>query len=126
MLCLSGFTLDLVTALNLCLVSIVSISTRFLLCLVEFALEHGLFCFCFLIFLIFNVVLVKHPSMASQVIREWAGINTFAPATQTKLLELLGKLKQEVLFYFIFFVYKFFPPQIMPHRDNCLCLLVLL
>ncbi|KAK4279155.1 hypothetical protein QN277_016905 [Acacia crassicarpa] len=32
--------------------------------------------------------------MASQV-REWAGINTFAPATQTKLLELLGKLKQE-------------------------------
>ncbi|KAI4300968.1 hypothetical protein L6164_034292 [Bauhinia variegata] len=33
--------------------------------------------------------------MASQIIREWAGINTFAPATQTKLLELLGKLKQE-------------------------------
>ncbi|KAF7801396.1 Translocase of chloroplast 34 [Senna tora] len=33
--------------------------------------------------------------MGSQAIREWAGINTFAPATQTKLLELLGKLKQE-------------------------------
>ncbi|CAN6700843.1 unnamed protein product [Malus baccata var. baccata] len=33
--------------------------------------------------------------MASQMIREWAGINSFAPATQTKLLELLGKLKQE-------------------------------
>ncbi|KAJ7942677.1 Translocase of chloroplast [Quillaja saponaria] len=33
--------------------------------------------------------------MASQMIREWAGINTFAPATQAKLLELLGKLKQE-------------------------------
>ncbi|CAJ2671892.1 translocase of chloroplast 34 [Trifolium pratense] len=28
-------------------------------------------------------------------VREWSGINTFAPATQTKLLELLGKLKQE-------------------------------
>lgn len=36
--------------------------------------------------------------MASQIIREWAGINSFAPATQTKLLELLGKLKQEVPF----------------------------
>ncbi|KAG5041884.1 hypothetical protein JHK87_005799 [Glycine soja] len=33
--------------------------------------------------------------MASQITREWSGINTFAPATQTKLLELLGKLKQE-------------------------------
>ncbi|KAG5086005.1 hypothetical protein JHK82_053402 [Glycine max] len=32
--------------------------------------------------------------MASQI-REWSGINTFAPATQTKLLELLGNLKQE-------------------------------
>lgn len=32
--------------------------------------------------------------MASQI-REWAGINTFASATQTKLLELLGKLKLE-------------------------------
>ncbi|KAG2686348.1 hypothetical protein I3760_09G002200 [Carya illinoinensis] len=32
--------------------------------------------------------------MAS-LIREWVGINTFASATQTKLLELLGKLKQE-------------------------------
>lgn len=36
--------------------------------------------------------------MASQLIRDWVGINTFATATQTKLLELLGKLKQEVLF----------------------------
>ncbi|KAK7842666.1 translocase of chloroplast 34 [Quercus suber] len=33
--------------------------------------------------------------MASQLIRDWVGINTFATATQTKLLELLGKLKQE-------------------------------
>ncbi|QHN86608.1 Translocase of chloroplast [Arachis hypogaea] len=33
--------------------------------------------------------------MAPQFTREWTGINTFAPATQTKLLELLGKLKQE-------------------------------
>uniref|UniRef100_UPI00006831F6 CHLOROPLAST OUTER ENVELOPE PROTEIN OEP34 n=1 Tax=Pisum sativum TaxID=3888 RepID=UPI00006831F6 len=35
--------------------------------------------------------------MASQqqTVREWSGINTFAPATQTKLLELLGNLKQE-------------------------------
>ncbi|KAB1221175.1 Translocase of chloroplast 34 [Morella rubra] len=32
--------------------------------------------------------------MAS-LVREWVGINTFAPATQTKLLELLGKLKLE-------------------------------
>ncbi|XP_062168078.1 translocase of chloroplast 34 [Alnus glutinosa] len=32
--------------------------------------------------------------MAS-LIREWVGINTFASATQTKLLEMLGKLKQE-------------------------------
>ncbi|XP_050382171.1 translocase of chloroplast 34 [Argentina anserina] len=33
--------------------------------------------------------------MASQIIREWLGINSFAPATQTKLFELLGKLNQE-------------------------------
>nr|ADN33942.1 chloroplast outer envelope protein 34 [Cucumis melo subsp. melo] len=33
--------------------------------------------------------------MASQVIREWVGINNFAMATQAKLLELMGKLKQE-------------------------------
>ncbi|WJX78034.1 Translocase of chloroplast [Trifolium repens] len=32
---------------------------------------------------------------SQQGVREWSGINTFAPATQTKLLELLGKLKQE-------------------------------
>lgn len=35
--------------------------------------------------------------MASQVVREWIGINNFAMATQEKLLELLGKLKQENL-----------------------------
>lgn len=34
--------------------------------------------------------------MASQLIREWVGIQQFPAATQTKLLELLGKLKQEV------------------------------
>ncbi|PSS32463.1 Translocase of chloroplast like [Actinidia chinensis var. chinensis] len=33
--------------------------------------------------------------MASQLIREWAGIQQFPSATQTKMLELLGKLKQE-------------------------------
>ncbi|KAF3629266.1 Translocase of chloroplast 34 [Capsicum annuum] len=33
--------------------------------------------------------------MASQIIREWAGIQQFPAATQSKLLELLGKLKQE-------------------------------
>lgn len=38
---------------------------------------------------------LRHMSMASQVIREWMGIQQFPPATQTKLLELLGKLKQE-------------------------------
>lgn len=41
-------------------------------------------------------------SMASQVIREWMGIQQFPPATQTKLLELLGKLKQEVIIFFPF------------------------
>ncbi|KAJ8639503.1 hypothetical protein MRB53_016197 [Persea americana] len=33
--------------------------------------------------------------MATQLIREWTGIQQFPPATQSKLLELLGKLKQE-------------------------------
>ncbi|KAL8153360.1 hypothetical protein V2J09_011120 [Rumex salicifolius] len=33
--------------------------------------------------------------MAVQLIREWAGINQFPAATQARLLELLGKLKQE-------------------------------
>ncbi|KNA14966.1 hypothetical protein SOVF_102530 [Spinacia oleracea] len=33
--------------------------------------------------------------MASQVVREWSGIQQFPLATQTKLLEYLGKLKQE-------------------------------
>lgn len=34
--------------------------------------------------------------MAAQSVREWTGIQKFPAATQTKLLELLGKLKQEV------------------------------
>ncbi|XP_058184141.1 translocase of chloroplast 34-like isoform X1 [Rhododendron vialii] len=33
--------------------------------------------------------------MAAQIIREWSGIQQFPLATQTKLLELLGKLNQE-------------------------------
>ncbi|GMH17883.1 hypothetical protein Nepgr_019724 [Nepenthes gracilis] len=33
--------------------------------------------------------------MAAQLIREWTGIQQFPAATQDKLLELLGKLKQE-------------------------------
>ncbi|RZC83212.1 hypothetical protein C5167_045998 [Papaver somniferum] len=33
--------------------------------------------------------------MASQLVREWIGIQQFPAATQTKLFELLGKLKQE-------------------------------
>ncbi|XP_052180326.1 translocase of chloroplast 34 [Diospyros lotus] len=33
--------------------------------------------------------------MAAQITREWTGIQTFPPATLNKLLELLGKLKQE-------------------------------
>ncbi|KAM7491803.1 hypothetical protein LguiA_034724 [Lonicera macranthoides] len=33
--------------------------------------------------------------MTSQLIREWSGIQQFPTATQTKLFELLGKLKQE-------------------------------
>ncbi|KAL4194232.1 hypothetical protein AMTRI_Chr05g67580 [Amborella trichopoda] len=33
--------------------------------------------------------------MAAQLIREWSGIQQFPTATQTKLLELLGKLKEE-------------------------------
>jgi hypothetical protein len=40
---------------------------------------------------------------SQQGVREWSGINTFAPATQTKLLELLGKHKQEVLFFISLF-----------------------
>ncbi|KAA8533943.1 hypothetical protein F0562_031460 [Nyssa sinensis] len=34
-------------------------------------------------------------AMTSQLIREWTGIQQFPSATQTKLFELLGKLKQE-------------------------------
>ncbi|XP_016485793.1 translocase of chloroplast 34 [Nicotiana tabacum] len=34
--------------------------------------------------------------MASQVIREWVGMQQFSSATELKLLELLGKTKQEV------------------------------
>ncbi|XP_058078696.1 translocase of chloroplast 34, chloroplastic-like [Magnolia sinica] len=33
--------------------------------------------------------------MASQLVRDWTGIQQFPTATQNKLLELLGKLKQE-------------------------------
>lgn len=33
--------------------------------------------------------------MAAQLIREWTGIQQFPAATQTKLFELLGKLKEE-------------------------------
>ncbi|XP_060213030.1 translocase of chloroplast 34-like [Lycium barbarum] len=33
--------------------------------------------------------------MASQVIREWVGFQQFPAATQSKLLQLIGKLKQE-------------------------------
>lgn len=35
-------------------------------------------------------------AMASQLVREWIGIQQFPAATQTRLSELLGKLKQEV------------------------------
>ncbi|CAL0323027.1 unnamed protein product [Lupinus luteus] len=33
--------------------------------------------------------------MTSPITREWVGFNTFPPETQTKLLELLGRLKEE-------------------------------
>lgn len=58
--------------------------------------------------------------MASQQqqVREWSGINTFAPATQTKLLELLGKLKQEVLFLFIEQIFMFL--VLLKGLRNCL------
>lgn len=36
--------------------------------------------------------------MAAQVGREWTGLQQFPAATQTKLHDLLGKLKQEVQF----------------------------
>lgn len=38
--------------------------------------------------------------MTAQVTREWTGIQQFPAATQNKLHELLGKLKQEVCFIF--------------------------
>jgi hypothetical protein len=60
--------------------------------------DYLLIIICFLFFFFFLLEqLDKYLSMASFT-REWVGINTFASATQTKLLELLGKLKQEVLF----------------------------
>jgi hypothetical protein len=37
--------------------------------------------------------------MASPIPREWVGLQQFPAATQTKLHELLGKLKEEVLHY---------------------------
>ncbi|RVW20202.1 Translocase of chloroplast 34, chloroplastic [Vitis vinifera] len=39
--------------------------------------------------------LLKQEFMAYQLIREWTGIQQFPLATRTKLMELLGKLKQE-------------------------------
>ncbi|MED6174548.1 Translocase of chloroplast [Stylosanthes scabra] len=33
--------------------------------------------------------------MASSITREWVGLKTFAPATQTKLVELLGELEEK-------------------------------
>lgn len=33
--------------------------------------------------------------MTSPITREWVGFNTFPPATQTKLVELLGRLNDE-------------------------------
>lgn len=35
---------------------------------------------------------------ALQMSREWIGIQQFPPATQSKLLEILGKFKEEVPF----------------------------
>jgi hypothetical protein len=35
--------------------------------------------------------------MAAPIPREWTGLQQFPAATQTKLHELLGKLKEEVL-----------------------------
>jgi hypothetical protein len=35
--------------------------------------------------------------MAIQLVKEWTAIQQFPAATQGRLLELLGKLKQEVL-----------------------------
>ena len=65
------------------------------------------------------MLFVEHLLMASQI-REWSGINTFAPATQTKLLELLGNLKQEVLFLLFYS-----PLQIIPnYAYYCLCFTV--
>lgn len=48
--------------------------------------------------------LVLQLSMASLIGREWTGLQQFPAATQTKLLELLSKLKQEVGFslYLVF------------------------
>lgn len=46
--------------------------------------------------------------MAGQFAREWIGIQQFPAATQNKLHELLGKLKQEVfiLHFFLQFTSK--------------------
>jgi hypothetical protein len=38
--------------------------------------------------------------MTSAITREWVGFNTFAAATQTQLLQLLKRLKEEVQFLF--------------------------
>jgi hypothetical protein len=44
--------------------------------------------------------MVLQLSMAAQLGREWTGLQQFPAATQTKLHDLLGKLKQEVQFSF--------------------------
>ena len=38
---------------------------------------------------------------ALQMSREWIGIQQFPPATQSKLLEILNKFKEEVSFLFL-------------------------
>jgi hypothetical protein len=38
--------------------------------------------------------------MTSAITQEWVGFNTFAAATQTQLLQLLKRLKEEVQFLF--------------------------
>ena len=43
--------------------------------------------------------------MTSPITREWVGLKTFALATQTKLLELLGRLEEKVPFFVFKFTY---------------------
>jgi hypothetical protein len=46
--------------------------------------------------IVLQVCLLEAGGMASQLVREWMGIQQFPVATQTALHRLLGKLKQEV------------------------------